>query len=72
MIKAYGEAELPATVTSSLWEQQPAPTGFVAGWASKLVWLFGEEKILLFLPGIDVQPSAWSQECWAILVHTMQ
>jgi len=44
MIKVYGEAELPATVTSSLWEQQPAPTGFVAGWASKLVWLFGEEK----------------------------
>ena len=44
MIKAYGEAESHATVTSSLWEQQPAPTGFVAGWASELVWLFEEEK----------------------------
>jgi len=61
MIKAYGETELHATVTSSLWEQQPAPTGFVAGWASELAWLFGVEKIRLSLPGIDVQPSAWSQ-----------
>jgi len=61
MIKAYGEAELHAIVTSSLWEQQPAPMGFVAGWASELAWLFGEEKICVSLPGIDVQPSAWSR-----------
>jgi hypothetical protein len=63
MIKAYGEAEPHATVTSFLWEQQPALTGFVAGWASELVWLSGEEKIILSSPGIDVQPSAWSQQC---------
>jgi len=60
MIKAYGEAEFHVTVTSPIWEQQPAPTAFVTGWASELAWLCGEEKIRLSLPGTDVQPSAWS------------
>ena len=58
MIKAYREAELHAIDTSSLWKQQPAPTGFVAGWASELAWLFGEEKICLI--------SAWN---WCSAQH---